>query len=68
MPIILGGDTFWLPLATTIAVGVGFSAILGLYFAPALFFLPGIFPRKRAQQARKAVVDARLDGTQTAQA
>ena len=39
VPIILTGDMFWMPLATSIAVGVAGSAILALYFAPALFLL-----------------------------
>jgi len=39
IPIILTGDLFWLPLATSISVGVAASAILALYFAPALFLM-----------------------------
>lgn len=37
VPIILTGDVFWLPLATAIAGGVAGSALLALYFAPAVF-------------------------------
>ncbi|WP_370235818.1 efflux RND transporter permease subunit [Henriciella sp.] len=36
VPIILTGDVFWLPLATAIAGGVAGSALLALYFAPAV--------------------------------
>ncbi|MEM7017593.1 MAG: efflux RND transporter permease subunit [Pseudomonadota bacterium] len=37
MPLIIWGDSFWPPLATAIAGGVGGSAILALYLTPALF-------------------------------
>ena len=37
IPIILTGDVFWLPLATAIAGGVAGSAILALYFTPAVY-------------------------------
>ncbi|WOR16440.1 efflux RND transporter permease subunit [Hyphomonas sp. FCG-A18] len=37
VPIILTGDVFWLPLATAIAGGVAGSALLALYFAPAMY-------------------------------
>ena len=37
VPIILQGDVFWMPLATGIAGGVAGSAILALYFTPAVY-------------------------------
>jgi len=37
VPLILARDLFWLPLATSIACGVLGSAILALYFVPAVF-------------------------------
>ena len=39
VPLILTGDMFWLPLASAISIGVGGSALLALYFAPAVFVL-----------------------------
>lgn len=39
VPILLSGDAFWLPLAAGIAGGVGGSALLALYFTPAVFRL-----------------------------
>jgi len=36
-PIILSGDTFWMPLAATVATGVGGSAVISLFFVPAVF-------------------------------
>lgn len=37
VPIILTGDVFWMPLASAIAGGVAGSALLALYFTPAVF-------------------------------
>ena len=37
VPLILTQDMFWLPLASSISVGVGGSALLALYFSPAMF-------------------------------
>lgn len=37
VPLIMTGDPFWLPLASAISVGVFGSALLGLYFTPAVF-------------------------------
>ncbi|MEM7663675.1 MAG: efflux RND transporter permease subunit [Pseudomonadota bacterium] len=37
VPLILTGDPFWLPLASSIAGGVFGSALLALYFVPAVF-------------------------------
>ncbi|MFU8815141.1 MAG: efflux RND transporter permease subunit [Pseudomonadales bacterium] len=39
IPLIAFGGTFWPPLATAIAGGVGGSAILALYTVPALFLM-----------------------------
>ena len=44
VPLILAGDLFWLPLATAIACGVFGSAILALYFVPAVFRLMTMKP------------------------
>ncbi|MBI1401478.1 efflux RND transporter permease subunit [Hyphomonas sp.] len=48
VPILLGGDAFWMPLAAGIAGGVGGSALLALYFTPAVFRLStmGLFGRR----------------------
>ena len=37
IPLILTKDMFWLPLASSISIGVGGSALLALYFSPAMF-------------------------------
>ncbi len=37
VPILLSGDNFWLPLAAGISGGVAGSALLALYFTPAVF-------------------------------
>ena len=37
VPLIVAGGTFWPPLATAIAGGVGGSAIIALYLVPAVF-------------------------------
>lgn len=55
MPLILFGGTFWPPLATAIAGGVAGSAILALYFVPAVFVLLG-------PKTPQAVIDVREDG------
>ncbi|MEO1662059.1 MAG: efflux RND transporter permease subunit [Pseudomonadota bacterium] len=36
-PIILSGDAFWMPLAATVATGVGGAAMISLFFVPAVF-------------------------------
>lgn len=51
IPILLSGDAFWLPLAAGIAGGVAGSAILALYFTPAVFRLMTMKPFKRSFQA-----------------
>lgn len=47
VPIILQGDVFWMPLATGIAGGVAGSAILALYFTPAIFRIMTMKPMRR---------------------
>jgi multidrug efflux pump subunit AcrB len=47
VPILMSGDTFWLPLAAGIAGGVGGSALLALYFTPAVFRLMTMRPVSR---------------------
>ena len=51
VPIILTGDVFWLPLATAIAGGVAGSALLALYFAPAVFRIMTMKPVQRSWRA-----------------
>ena len=51
VPIILTGDVFWLPLATAIAGGVAGSALLALYFAPAVFRIMTMKPMLRSWRA-----------------
>ena len=48
VPIILQGDVFWMPLATAIAGGVAGSAILALYFTPAVYRLMTMQPIRRS--------------------
>lgn len=59
VPILLGGDAFWMPLAAGIAGGVGGSALLALYFTPAVFRLStmGWFGR-RSKRGQPAVAHA----------
>jgi multidrug efflux pump subunit AcrB len=47
VPILMTGDTFWLPLAAGIAGGVGGSALIGLYFTPAVFRIMTMKPIRR---------------------
>lgn len=47
VPILLSGDSFWLPLAAGIAGGVGGSAIIALYFTPAIFRIMTMKPVRR---------------------
>ncbi|MEL6661943.1 MAG: efflux RND transporter permease subunit [Pseudomonadota bacterium] len=44
VPLLLAGDAFWMPLAAAIAGGVAGSAILALYFTPAVFRLMTMKP------------------------
>lgn len=48
LPLIIFGGTFWPPLATAIAGGVGGSAIIALYTVPAIYL-----SQVRKQQARQ---------------
>ena len=47
VPILMSGDAFWMPLAAGIAGGVGGSALLALYFTPAVFRLSTMRPFQR---------------------
>lgn len=47
VPILMTGDTFWLPLAAGIAGGVSGSALIGLYFTPAVFRIMTMKPIRR---------------------
>lgn len=51
VPILLGGDSFWMPLAAGIAGGVAGSALLALYFTPAIFRL--IAPKPVSHRIKK---------------
>ncbi|MEL7128783.1 MAG: efflux RND transporter permease subunit [Pseudomonadota bacterium] len=51
VPLILTGDPFWLPLATSIAGGVFGSALLALYFVPAVFRIMTMKPITRLYRA-----------------
>ena len=44
-PLLIEGDSFWLPFAAAVAGGVAGSAILALVFAPAAFVLLARFDR-----------------------
>lgn len=46
-PLILAGDSFWLPFAAAVAGGVAGSAILALIFAPAAFVMLAKARQKR---------------------
>ncbi|MEE2527262.1 efflux RND transporter permease subunit [Hyphobacterium sp. HN65] len=48
VPLILSGDSFWLPFAAAVAGGVAGSALLALIFAPAAFVMLA-----RARQKRR---------------
>lgn len=39
IPLLMGGDPFWRPLAIAIAGGIGGSSLLALYFVPAAYLL-----------------------------
>jgi len=54
VPILLSGDAFWMPLAAGIAGGVGGSALLALYFTPAVFRLSTMRPFWRGGRSRPA--------------
>ena len=47
VPILLSGDAFWMPLAAGIAGGVGGSALVALYFTPAVFRIMTMKPVRR---------------------
>ena len=47
VPILLTGDAFWMPLAAGIATGVAGSALLALYYIPALYRLYTMKPLTR---------------------
>ncbi|MBI1265713.1 MAG: AcrB/AcrD/AcrF family protein [Alphaproteobacteria bacterium] len=55
-PLLIEGDSFWLPFAAAVAGGVAGSAVLALIFAPAAFVLLVRFDRKlRARQPAPAI-------------
>lgn len=45
-PLLIEGDSFWLPFAAAVAGGVAGSAVLALVFAPAAFVLLARFDRR----------------------
>lgn len=58
VPLILFGGTFWPPLATAIAGGVGGSAILALYTVPAVY---QAITRRQPQASNEAKVEAKAE-------
>ena len=50
VPILLTGDSFWMPLAAGISGGVGGSALLALYFTPAIFRITTAKPVRTAMR------------------
>lgn len=57
IPLIVAGGTFWPPLATAIAGGVGGSALIALYLVPAVFTL---MARSRARTTARVRPDVAL--------
>lgn len=55
VPILLSGDNFWLPLAAGISGGVAGSALLALYFTPAVFRIMTYKPIRRLLGYRPAL-------------
>ena len=55
IPILLSGDNFWLPLAAGISGGVAGSALLSLYFTPAVFRIMTYKPVRRLFGYRPAL-------------
>ena len=51
VPLLMSGGTFWPPLATVIAGGVGFSVMLSLFFTPAAYTLMYRGDRRSASQS-----------------
>ncbi|XBQ16092.1 MAG: efflux RND transporter permease subunit [Oceanicaulis sp.] len=47
LPLLIEGDSFWLPFASAVAGGVAGSAVLALVFAPSGFVLLSRFDRPR---------------------
>ncbi|MCI4645394.1 MAG: efflux RND transporter permease subunit [Hyphomonadaceae bacterium] len=47
VPLLVSGDAFWMPLAAAIAGGVAGSALLALYFTPAVFRIMTMKPFTR---------------------
>ena len=48
IPILLSGDSFWMPLAAGISGGVAGSALLALYFTPAMFRIMTLKPVRKS--------------------
>ncbi|KCZ94143.1 efflux RND transporter permease subunit [Hyphomonas johnsonii] len=48
VPILLTGDAFWMPLAAGISGGVAGSALLALYFVPAVFRITTLKPIRKS--------------------
>ena len=47
VPLLLTGDAFWMPLAAGISGGVAGSALLALYFTPAVYRIMTMRPISR---------------------
>ena len=53
IPLLLSGDSFWLPFASAMVGGVAGSAVLALIFAPAAFVLLARLEVRRTRLAEK---------------
>ena len=51
LPLLIGGEGMWPPLATAIAGGVGGATLLALYFAPSAYIILMTPRRQRSAQA-----------------
>jgi len=61
IPLIVSGGTFWPPLATAIAGGVGGSAIIELYMVPAIFMVLARRRRVKTDPTAGVLVDRMAD-------
>ncbi len=57
VPLLLAGDAFWMPLAAGIFGGVAGSALLALYFTPAVFRIMTMRPVSRFLLGRGPAID-----------
>ncbi len=67
VPLLIAGDAFWMPLAAGISGGVAGSALLALYFIPAVFRIMTMKPITRAWRALSGQRPPPSPATQPAQ-